>query len=200
MSLQNDDNNPDLSKEVEASLKKLHIKDVDILKPLRPEELLYLLDHCPFLQLIARGDSLPLENPEFITARSGWAIHNYGDAMSSSPGELLFAGGDFRISLNDDAGDNSESGPINTGKGTIVKQAFDTAAEMIEFAKKLGWAGAQLIDGHPLMAWAAWMKASDEHFSLEGYEPTEKDLKKRERVKRSEIQDLMQTDFRPTQG
>jgi len=42
MSLQNDDNNPDLSKEVEASLKKLHIKDVDILKPQTSVRLQYL--------------------------------------------------------------------------------------------------------------------------------------------------------------
>ena len=196
MSLQNDENNPDASKEIEASLKKLNVEDVDILRSLTPEEILYLLDHCPFLQMIALGDQLPSEAPEFITARSGWVIHNYGDAMSSSPGKLLFAGGDFRTLLNDE----DDGGATNSGKGTLVKQAFDTAAEMIEIAKKLGWAGAQLIDGHPLMMWAAWMKASDEHFGIEGYQPTEKDQKKRERVKRSEIEDLMQTDFRPTQG
>ena len=115
-------------------------------------------------------------------------IHNYGDAMSSSPGHLLFGGGDYRINLEEDE-DDEGSGVVNPGKGTIWKQAFDTAAEMVSLAKESGWSAVNIVDGHPMMKWAAWMQAADEHLGVDGYTPTEKDLLRRERVKRSEIDD-----------
>ena len=189
-------NNPTLPEDIEASLEKLNLQDIDALRSLSPEEIIYLFDHCPFLQLVSTGNAAPLDTPTLITAASGWTIHHYGDAMSSSPGSLLFAGGQFRILLDDDD-DDGGSGIINPDKGTIVKQTFDTAAEMIALAQQFGWAGVKLIDGHPLMLWAAWMKASDEAYPLEGYEPTKKDRKKRERIKRSDIEDLAQMKIRP---
>jgi hypothetical protein len=172
--------------DIQQSLEKLNLQHTDWARELTAEDILYLLDHCPFLQIVSTGESTLLPEPEFITAKSGWVIHHYGDAMSSSPGELLFAGGDFRLLLDD--GD-SDGGMINPGKGTLIKQAFDTAADMIRLAQTLKWRGVQIVDGHPLMQWAAWMQAEDDAYPITGFEPTEKDRQKRERVKRSDVED-----------
>ncbi len=175
--------------EVVEGLKKLGLKPSVWERPITPEEIQYLLDHCPFLQIVSSNVVDPLAEPVFFTAQSGWVVHNYGDAMSSSPGHLLFGGGDFRMRASDEEDDGDDGGVINPGKGTVWKQAFDTAAEMVELAKQLGWKGVQIIDGHPAMKWAAWMKASDERLGVDGYTPSERELAKRARVKRSEVDD-----------
>ncbi len=179
----------ELSAELQEALKKLNLNDTDWARALSPEEILYLLSQCPFLQIVSTGEVQALEEPEFITAKSGWKIHYYGNAMSSSPGELLFKSSDFR---QDDGGESGKS-----GRGTIVKQAFDTAADMIAFAQKRGWRGVHIVDGHPLMVWAAWMQAQDDAYSITGYTPDEKEIKKRERLKRSEIEDLLRVGRKP---
>ncbi|AAO91248.1 CBU_1754 family Dot/Icm T4SS effector [Coxiella burnetii] len=194
-----DDEKREVSEEIEEALKKLHLDDVDWARALSPHEILYLLDRCPFLQIVSTNEIEAFSETKFITAQSGWTIHHYGEAMSSSPGPLLFQGGDYRILGDDDEGDDGEGGTIvNPGKGTIVKQAFTTAAEMIALAQKSGWRGVRIIDGHPLMQWAAWMQATDDAFHLEGYEPDEKARKKRERVKRSEVEDQLKINVKPT--
>jgi len=189
-----DSNNPVL--DVEETLKKLNLK-TDPLRPLTPDDVLYLLNHSPFLQIVSMGGSMPLQEVEFVTAKSNWVIHNYGDAMSSSPGKLLFRGGDFHLAFDDDDG-GDDGGIVNPDKGTIWKQAFDTAQEMMALAKKLGWLGVKIIDGHPLMQWAAWMYAQDEKMRLHGYEPSKSDQEKRYRIKRSNVEDMVQLGVRPT--
>ncbi len=114
--------------------------------------------------------------------------------MSSSPGQLLFAGGDFRLLLEDE--DGSDGGIINPGKGTLVKQAFDTAAEMIRLAQQFQWRGVEIVDGHPLMQWAAWMQTEDDAYPMTGFNPTDKGSTKRERVKRSVIEDQVLSERR----
>lgn len=180
----------DLPAEIQARLEKLNIGDVDWARGLSPEEILYLLNRCPFLQIVSTGNAEPLPEPKFITAKSGWTIHHYGDAMSSSPGELLFKSSDFRKLF-----ETEDETIANPGKGTLVKQAYDTAAEMVKLAQEFHWQGIKIVDGHPLMMWAAWMQATDDAFSLEGYDPEEKDIEKRERVKRSDVEDQLQIDI-----
>lgn len=183
-----------LDQQITQSLKKLNIDDINWGRyEITPEELLYLLDHAPYLQMVSTGTGSPtLPEPELITARSGWTIHHYGDAMSSSPGALLFSGGYFPIHDDEDG-----RGASGDGRGTIRKQAFDTAADMIALAKRMGWSGVHVVDGHPSMEWAAWMAAQDQGMSLAGYTPSEKDMKKRERVKRSEMEDRAKLDSHP---
>lgn len=191
-----DDTKDSISAEIEKTLSKLDL-DIGLLRPITDDDILYLLDRCPFLQIVSSGSAAPLPEVELLTAKTNWVIHYYGDAMSSSPGKLLFQGGDFHILLQDDDDDDDGGGPINPGKGTIWKQAFDTAQEMMALAQKLGWAGVKIIDGHPFMQWAAWMYAQDEQMNLEGYEPDKEAHNKRRRIKRSEIEDLAQVDIHP---
>ena len=165
----------DFDKQIQEAADKLDV-EVDWLRAIKPEELLYLLDHCPFLQMVNTVISeqeqeafkvVPAEN-------SGWDVHVYPDAMSSSPGRLLFGG--YRFGDDDD---DEEGGG---GKGTIYNQAFVTGMDMVELAQSIGWSGIQLVDGHPRMVRGAWIKASTISFPFEGFDPTMQDLQVQERV------------------
>ena len=166
-----DDN---FEKELEAAADKLNV-EIDYLRTIKPEELLYLLDHCPFLQIVNTVIS-EKEQPDFELVKapnSGWDIHVYPDAMSSSPGRLLFGG--YRWGDDEDDEDGG-------GFGTIYNQAFVTGMDMINLAQSLGWAGVQLVDGHPRMIRGAWIQAANNQFPFEGFEPTIQDLKVQQRV------------------
>jgi hypothetical protein len=139
-------------------------------KPARREDVLYLLSRYPYLQLISTEPNFPeVITPQFVTADSGWIIHDYGDAMSASPGTLLF-------------GAEEEEG--RQGRGTIIKQLFDTAYAMMNLAIEKNWPGAEIIAGTALMQWSAWMAAQDFAFTLEGYTPSEQDKAKRKRIEK----------------
>ncbi|MDF1759998.1 MAG: hypothetical protein P1U40_05645 [Coxiellaceae bacterium] len=150
---------------------------------IKPLDILYLFDKFPFLQIVdTRVEVDPPTEPAFITAdRSGWTIYDYGNAMSASPGLLLWGGGDFTIPEEGEKGGEI----INPGKGTIVNQAYETAVEMIRIADERGWEGLLIVDGHPLMQWAAWVEAYDRGFVVEGFEPSEKDFAKRRLIRRN---------------
>ncbi len=63
--------------------------------------------HYPFLQILSTEPEFPeVIVPKFYTAISGWDIHYYGAAMSSSPGKYLFGPGNPEIE-DDDEGTTS---------------------------------------------------------------------------------------------
>lgn len=160
--------------------------NINWLRNISPQEILYLLDRCPFLQMVNPEVSLEEQQLELLMADSGWTIHLYGDAMSSSPGELLFGGGDYRIFLSEEEDEEGGGGSIlNPGKGTIRKQAFDTAMQMAEFAYQLGWGAIQIIDGHPIMGRAAWIRAEQLGLTVSGFTPTKRDIEIRNRIELS---------------
>ncbi len=167
----------DLLNDFEAVSKKLNI-DVDILRDISPAEIQYLLDHCPFLQIVDTVLHYIGETPpevQFVDAQSGWRILDYGDAMSSSPGEKILGFAEYKRIKDDGEEDGG-------GQGTIWNQAFITAIEMVELAHLHGWKGIQIVDGHRLMKRGAWIKASQLGLPVVGFEPTEKDEKIRERI------------------
>lgn len=151
---------------------------IDWTGPVRHEDVQYLLSRYPFLQIINTDAHFPEGGvePKFIKADSGWVIHDYGDAMSASPGDLLYG--------NYSEKEGEEGGEGSGGKGTIIKQAYLTAQEMIAIAIQKQWQGINIIDGSPLMKWAAWMAAEDQEFGYSGYEPSDEDHKKRARVRK----------------
>ena len=160
--------------------KGLPISRIDWGGPVKHEDVLYLLGRYPFLQIISTSPNFAADmEPKFITAQSGWIIHDYGDAMSTSPGELLF--GKTSEQKDDDGGGGDSE--LNAGKGTVVNQAVMTAQEMIALAIQKGWPGVEIIAGTPLMQWAAWMMAEDNKCEVVGFEPTQKDREKRERIR-----------------
>lgn len=176
----------DIEQEMQQALQDLGIENVDWSRRISASDVVYLLDQCPFLQIsdVALPSSNEIQPLKIIQAKSRWKIHDYGNALSSSPGELLY--GYFRRQTGkDEKGGEGGIGEAAPGVGTIINQAVITAFEMVELAKQYGWSGIQLIDGHPRMAWAAWMQALDSGIELEGYTPTAQDYAKRQRIRAS---------------
>ena len=150
-------------------------------RPVTREEIQYFLDRWPYLQIMSVQTVQPLPEAECILSKqSNWTIINYGDAMCSSPGEFLFASGDD---------DRDGGGGANPGKGTIWRQAYLTVSDMVILAKSMGWEKIHVVDGHPLMKWAVWMHTLDEAMSVSGFNPSDQDRARRERVKRSQLDD-----------
>src|SRR3990167_1220609 len=79
--------------EWERTLSRLGIQEVDITS-VRDSDILYLFEQWQFLQVVESGGEVPaLEKPQILTAKSGWSVVNYGDAMATSPGKWIFRGG-----------------------------------------------------------------------------------------------------------
>ena len=174
--------------EWQKTLRRLGFGEIDVTN-VNPSDILYLAERWQFLQVVESGGNKPaLETPELITAKSGWTIINYGDAMATSPGKFLFGGGYFRIFGDDD--DDEGGGIVNPKKGTIFKQAFDSAAEMIQLAKEFGWDGVQIVDGHPNMQRAAWVEACRIGVRLDGYKADIEAEKTRRRIVSATIDEM----------
>lgn len=168
------DDRDDMNQTLDEVSKKLNI-DVSVLREISPREIQYLLDMCPFLQIVDTVLHFVDEAPpevQFIQARSGWTILDYGDAMTSSPGERILGLAEY-----DRSGEADES-----GSGTIWHQAFLTAVEMAEIAKACGWRGIQVVDGHRIMKRGAWIKALASNLPVSGFEPSKEDERVRQRV------------------
>jgi len=173
----------------------LDLKEATIFRPVTHKDVDYLCNKYPFLQMVNIEAKFEGEiTPKFITSQSGWTIHDYGNAMSASPGEFLFGGGNYKAFLEEilkgeikeEEGGKGGVGGVNPGKGTIVKQMFDTAVEMVKLAIKK-WPGIEIIDGTNLMKWAAWLAAKEKDYTLEGFDPEEEDIKKYERVTKHKL-------------
>lgn len=174
--------------EWQKTLRRLGLGEIDVTN-VNANDIMYIADHWQFLQIVESSGNKPsLEKPELITAKSGWTIINYGDAMATSPGKFLFGGGYFRISSGDD--DDEGGGIVNPKKGTIFKQAFDSAAEMIQLAKEFGWNGVQIVDGHPYMQRAAWVEACRIGVRLDGYKADITAEKTRRRIVSATIDEM----------
>lgn len=144
--------------------------------------LAYLRDRYPYLQMIS-SKAIVEESmvPKFRKSPSGWTIHDYGQAMSTSPGKHLFGPGNPELKKEDKGEGGGEGGE---GTGTLRKQSFDTAAAMVKIAIEKGWPGIELVSGTPFMQWAAWMAAQDKNYPLVGYQPSAEAKKRRERILR----------------
>jgi len=179
----------------ERRIAGLDLKEANIFRPITHGDVEYLCNKYPFLQMVNIEAKFEGEiTPKFITSQSGWTIHDYGDAMSASPGEFLFGGGDYKAFLDEILKEEIKEGEqggeggamVNPGKGTIVKQMFDTATEMVKIAIKK-WPGIEIIDGTYLMKWVAWLAAKEKNYPLEGFDPDEEDIKKYERVTKHKL-------------
>ena len=179
------DNHDDFEAQIKLAQERFNL-ELDYLRYISPEEMLWLLDHCPFLQVVnPNAVSEDTKAVEIIRAESGWPIHDYGDAISSSPGPLIFGGGFFRISSDED---DEGGGIVNPGKGTLIKQSFDTAFTIAEMAARRGWLTINIIDGHPRMERALWIRAEQLGLTVEGFEPDERDEKVRDLIEKSDAE------------
>lgn len=164
---------------------------------LRPEEIAYLVDHCPYLQMVDGDNKVEFQAVQLKTAKTGWTLHDFVGAISSSPGLVLFreqmtlgawqAKSDLPQASEEEGDDGgSGEGDFIPGPGSIWHQAFQTCFEMVAMAKEYGWGSVYLYQGHPYMIRSAWIAATYE-FGLAtlGFEPSDYDMKVRERFMQS---------------
>lgn len=172
----------------------VELPPIDINRPITPEEVQYLLQLYPFLQILNSEPNWgPDINVKLVTTQSGWVIHDYDQALSVSPGELLFG---YKKAPPSDAKEEEEGG---SGHGTLVKQTYETAEFMVQYAIDQGWPGIEIIAGTPFMQWAAWMAAEDRNLIVFGYEASKTDKVKRDRIirLRGEFERSRQPDIKP---
>ena len=173
---------------VENAANKLNI-EVDYLRQISPEEIKYLLDRCPFLQIVDPHINEKVDTSfQLLTASTNWDIHSYGDALSSSPAKFMFGGGDYAWHDIDIEQGSGFGDIVNPGKGTLIKQAFDTAREMVDLAAQRQWSAVKIIDGHPLMMRSAWIRAGQLGLALSGFVPDVYDEDVRNRLGLSEME------------
>ena len=162
----------------------LRFKDA-LHRPIATVEVEYLKNQMPFLQLInIEFEESNMHEPRLITARSGWVIHDYEEAITSSPGEMLWSTTKKEL----DKAEKGDADGGDEGGGTVINQAYETVVQMIEIAKELGWKGISIVDGHRLMEWAAWHLGNEANLAVHGFEPTAEEEKKSKRIKRSEAE------------
>ncbi len=172
----------------QKTLSRLGLIEPDITQ-VRDSDILYLAKQWQFLQIVELSGERPhLEKPELIEAKSGWTIINYNDAMATSPGKYIFRGGYYQ--WTDNADDEGDGGIVNPKHGTIVKQAFDSAIEMIQLAKEWGWAGVMIVDGHPDMQRALWVEGCRIGIRVDGYQADMQAEKQRRRIVSQSIEEM----------
>ena len=170
----------------------------DVFRPITHNDLIFLLNMHPFVQVINPVGSFDGEIiPKIIELENGWRIIRYGnDAICSSPGEYVFSSGDndaFMQSIaagkgkkEDGSADSGDIGALTgTGKGTIVKQTHDTLIEILNMVVNSQWQGIELVDGTPLMKQMLWLLCEEKGLKLAGYDPDIEDKEKLERERRN---------------
>ena len=148
--------------------------EFDLNRAITPEDVAFLANRSIYIQVINSEAVLSgMAEPVLINTEDGWTIHDYGEAMSVSPGNLLF-----------EHAQETAFAPTEHGKGTLVKQAFDVAHQMVTLAMEKKWSGIEVISGVRLMEWAVWMAAEDRQFKVLGFEPNKEEKERRARILR----------------
>jgi hypothetical protein len=160
------------------------IENLDINRPFTSDDVWYLINQFPFLKILdikASKEQLnELPEPKLVRSESGWLMYDYGFCIASSQGEMLYG---HALEGEEDEG-GEEVGVLNPGKGTVVKQAFDTASDMVALGKSNDWEGVYILEGTDLMGWAAWVVSEELGLKTKGFEPTTEEKKRRDRLKR----------------
>jgi hypothetical protein len=159
-------------------------------------ELEYLFDRFTHIQIATPNNpKLPAYNPpKIVNSRSGWAMLNYGNAIASSPGEYLFNYAGIpqyeKMKANNPSlqDDDDEGG---TDIGTLSKQRFITAEDIVAEAMKNGWDSIHIVDGDPKFIWAIWVHAQEKNIAVTGYKFGKDEQERRERIYRSQLEDQL---------
>ena len=143
---------------------------------IRHGDIIYLCDQVyPYLQIASPGHELAATKINIIAAGNDWKIVDHGEILSAA-------------APHDKVG--------SMGHGTIVKQQFDVAFEMMTLAQKRHWGQAgdeggtgelkpetvQILGGTPMMERFAWFAAKVLGINLDGFTPTAEDQKWMEKL------------------
>ena len=136
----------------------------------------------PFLQLVNVNAVFTEETMvNFIPASTGWIIHDYGEAISTS------AVHGVKPKKKDEASGDGEGG----GSGGIGDQII-TVAEIAHLIAEKGWSAVELIAGTKMMQRFIWVESKKYGFGLSGYAPDANDEKCYDRlVKNAKVNGLI---------
>ena len=124
----------------------------------------------PFLQLVNVNAIFTEETTiNFVTASTGWIIHDYGEAISTS------APHDAKPKKKDgsSSGDAGSSGG-GSGSSGIGSQII-TVSEIADLIAEKGWAAVELIAGTKMMQRFIWIESKKYGFDISGYSPDAND-------------------------
>lgn len=147
-------------------------------RPVTKDDLVYVSNHIyPFIQLVNSNPSYTGGmKVKFITASTGWVIHDYGDAISTSHPHT------YKIKQKDAKTDDSGEG----GEGTAgAGQQVRTTTEIAALIKEKGWAAVELIAGSKAMQRYLWMAAEEQNIKVIGYKPSDDDKRCADRVRKA---------------
>jgi len=153
----------------------------DSLDLISAQTLIYLKERCPYVQMISiQAQAEETIIPKFTKSPVGWLMHDYGQAMSTSPGHCLYSAGhsDF---YEDEEGGGGQGGA--DGVGTLTRQVVETAKAMVALAMEKGWPGIEIIAGTEFMKWAMWFAAQEKDYPFTGYSPDRAGQRKLERIR-----------------
>jgi hypothetical protein len=113
--------------------------------PVTHEQVLYLLSMYPFLQIVSTSaENFYEEGAKLIKLKNNWVLHDYGDAMSVSLGDLLFTSNHLAdISLEMTAGENMRKSGAGKTVEASVNQSQKEAGGKDGGGDEGGGAGAQ---------------------------------------------------------
>lgn len=177
--------NPDFKQKAEKFLATLWgeraagdvVPDIDWTADIRQSDIEYLTQRMPYLVLRnPQATTFKREEAKNIVSRTGWVIKDYGDTLQVSPGERLFADKNSFSDVSETEGEGEAD--FKPGAGTIIRQAFISAYEMVDIALE-NWGAVGFYEGSDLMAFAAWMACMDQQQDLFNYEPDAEAAKKR---------------------
>lgn len=161
----------------------------------------HLLDRRPYLQIANSGESeLGICDPVVKKTDTGWTMHDYFDAISAGPGDFLDEVYIPSRSPKEEGGEGSGVGeakpPEETqGAGTLKKQSFETAAELVAMVKERGWEGINMASDNEFMLWATWVAGQENGIATSGFEPSDQQKEKYDRIKRAKDQGLQVPDL-----
>lgn len=112
--------------------------------------------------------------PALIELDSGWVVH-YWPHTEEYPPAMCISAGDRII-------ESSQASPEHQKYGTIVGQAFDAAAQVVLIALAKKWQSLHIVTGTDMMQWAAWAVAEKNGLEVVGYDASEGDSAKAERI------------------
>jgi hypothetical protein len=157
-----DNNGHKLSDSAKAILESA--KDNLFDRPVKQEELYYLLSLYPFIVLCNADNAFlsPDEQPTRFRTKNGWIVVEYADAIV--------------MGTNYWEAERYASEHNLKGLGTLSKQALDAMIELVEhIKKKKRWARLEVITGHYPLQRLAWIISTELEFPVIGFSPQPED-------------------------
>lgn len=111
--------------------------------------------------------------PALIEIGSGWQVHYWRKTDQYPPAMCISAGEEI---IDQNIADGASV------PGSITNRAFDAAAQVVLLALVREWQGIQIVSGSALMQWAAWAVAQHNNLPCFGYDPSNADQSKAERI------------------